>query len=150
MAAMEANAERRVVGKEGVTHYFMKAGNGTHDHVSRLVEAWDVFHRLLITYVVFMECNDDRAYKTWMLVDMSLMWGKNEPCLWQIWHHWMHWSHVMQTVVIVLCLEVFGKNVGWEGWNNLRLHYLWFHRSSWLEPLQCCWPNHVIMYAKFY
>ena len=39
MATMKAHVERRVVGKEGVTHYFMKAGNGTHDHVSRLVEA---------------------------------------------------------------------------------------------------------------
>ena len=29
MAAMEAHVERRVVGKEGVKHYFMQARNGT-------------------------------------------------------------------------------------------------------------------------
>ena len=64
MDAMEAHAEKRVVGMEGVTHYFMKAGQGA----LMIILAGLLKHEMVpkaSNYICgFMECNDDRAYRT--------------------------------------------------------------------------------------
>ena len=53
MAAMEAHAERRVVGKEVVTHFFMQAGDGTFMiMLAGLLNHEMCFKGFLTTYVV--------------------------------------------------------------------------------------------------